>query len=202
MSDTTRASLPEVALGSAVLAADTARDLVKRAAYAGIRTVSDTRDAAVDQVQTRVRAIARAVAPGIIDELMPYLTSSVLPRFLDAALPLIEAKLLPRLMESAMPLIEERMMPRLMESALPLIEKQMMPGLLDAAIPLLQDKVVPLMIKDLTESEELRELITEQSRDVVADAAGDLRDSTAAADDRLEIGFRRLFHLSSSASAK
>ncbi|MEV0270183.1 hypothetical protein AB0H43_15495 [Hamadaea sp. NPDC050747] len=186
MSDTTRASLPEVALGSAVLAADTARDLVKRAASAGIRSVTDTRDAALDQVQTRVRMVARAVAPGVIDELMPYLTSSVLPRFLDAALPLIEAKLLPRLMESAMPLIEARMMPRL----------------LDAAIPLLRDKVVPIMIKDLTESEELRELITEQSRDVVADAAGDLRDSTAAADDRVEIGFRRLFHLSSSATAK
>ncbi|NUT19137.1 MAG: hypothetical protein HOV77_08115 [Hamadaea sp.] len=175
MSDTTRASLPEVALGSAVLAADAARDWVKRAATAGEHAMRSA-------VEVPIDFAAAKVVPRVIDDLMPYLTESVLPRFLDAALPLIEVKLLPRLLESAMPLIEATMLPRL----------------LDAATPLLQEKVLPIVIKDLTESAELRDLITEQSRDVVADAAGDLRESTAAADDRLESGFRRLFHLSSS----
>jgi len=172
MSDKTRASLPEVAVGSAVLATDTVRGLMMRAAHAGEHAIRSAAQVPLDFATTKV-------IPKVVDDLMPYLTSSVLPRFLDAALPQIEAKLLPRLMEAALPLIEERMMPRL----------------LDAAMPLLQAKVLPVMIRDLTESEELRELITEQSRDVVADAAGDLRDSTAAADDRVETGFRQMFHL-------
>jgi hypothetical protein len=67
MSDKTRESLPEVALGSAVLAADTARGWVKRAASAGARTIGDRRDAALGQVQTTVRSVARAMAPKIID---------------------------------------------------------------------------------------------------------------------------------------
>jgi hypothetical protein len=52
-----------------------------------------------------------------------------------------------------------------------------------------------MVIEDLTHSREFRELITEQSRDAVSDAAVDLRDSAAVADDRVEAGFRRLFRM-------
>ncbi|WP_027343500.1 hypothetical protein [Hamadaea tsunoensis] len=178
MSESNRASLPELALGGAVLAADTVSEAVsgfaRRTVAAGRKTVAGTigagsravtgaRDTAVQNLYRRrdaglskLRSTAEAqltwvettIVPRVVDDLMPYLTSSVLPRMIDAALPQI------------------------------------------------REKVVPIVIADLAESEELRELITEQSRDVVADAASDLRDSTAAADDRLETGFRRIFHLS------
>lgn len=117
-------------MGSAVLAADAAKGLVRRAATKPL-TWAET-----------------ALIPRIVDDLMPYLISSVVPRIIDGALPHI------------------------------------------------REKILPIIIEDLTESPQLRELITEQSRDVVADAAMDLRDSTAAADDRVEAGFRRLFNLS------
>jgi hypothetical protein len=124
-----RASLPELAVGTAVLAADAAKGLVRKAANKPITWAETT------------------LIPRVIDDLMPYLIASVVPRIIDGALPYI------------------------------------------------REKVLPVVIDDLTESPQLRELITEQSRDVVADAATDLRDSTAAADDRVEAGFRRLFHM-------
>ncbi len=40
---------------------------------------------------------------------------------------------------------------------------------------------------------ELRDLIMEQSRTVIGDAADQLRTSTASADDRVESAFRRMF---------
>lgn len=124
-----RASLPELAVGTAVLAADAAKGLFRRAASKPVQWAET------------------ALIPKVIDDLMPYLIASVVPRIIDGALPHI------------------------------------------------REKVLPVLIDDLTQSPQLRELITEQSRDVVADAAMDLRDSTAAADDRVEAGFRRLFHL-------
>jgi len=168
MSNKTRASLPELALGSAVLAADAARGLLKRTATAGAHAAQSGRDKAAGQLRAAADVplewASTTVVPKIIDELMPYISAKLLPQILDAAMPYIEAKMLPRL--------------------------------LDAAMPLIQAKVMPVLIQDLADSDDLRELITEQSRDVVADAAGDLRESTASADDRLETGFRRLFHLS------
>jgi hypothetical protein len=124
-----RTSLPELALGSAVLAGDVARGLVRKAAAAPV-TWAETK-----------------LVPKIIDDLMPYLVASVVPRIIEGVLPYV------------------------------------------------REKVLPIVIEDLTESPQLRDLITEQSRDVVADAATDLRDSTATADDRVEAGFRRLFHM-------
>lgn len=139
MSDT-RASLPELAVGSAVLAVDAARGLVRRATGAATTQAKAAATVPLQWAET-------ALIPKIIDDLMPYLVASVVPRIIDGVLPYIRAQ------------------------------------------------VLPAVIDDLTESPQLRELITEQSRDVVADAATDLRDSTAAADDRLESSVRRLLHL-------
>ncbi|NUT38221.1 MAG: hypothetical protein HOV79_34665 [Hamadaea sp.] len=177
MSDTHRASLPSLALGSAVLAADALRGAVRQ----GVRSATE---GPVDWATT-------TVVPKVVEQLMPYLTTTLLPRMLDAATPHI-----PKLLDSLMPYIEATVLPRLLRAAVPQIEAELMPRLLDAALPLIQQKVMPVIIADLAQSEELRELITEQSRDVVADAAGDLRESTASADDRVESGFRKLFHLS------
>lgn len=124
-----RVSLPELAVGSAVLVADAAGGLVRKAA-------------------AKPLTWAESVAiPKVIEDLMPYLIASVVPRIIDGMM------------------------------------------------PYLREKLLPMVIEDLTNSREFRELITEQSRDVVADAALDLRDSAASADDRVEAGFRRLFRL-------
>lgn len=124
-----RVSLPELAVGSAVLVADAAKGLVRKAAAMPVTWAETT------------------LIPRIIDDLMPYLISSVVPRIVDGSLPYI------------------------------------------------REKVLPVVIEDMADSPQLRDLITEQSRDVVADATTDLRDSTATADDRVEAGFRRMFHM-------
>jgi hypothetical protein len=142
-----RASLPHLAVGSAVLAADAAKGLVRRASGAATTQAK----AAATQAQAAAAAplqwVESALIPKIIDDLMPYLIASVMPRIIDGALPYV------------------------------------------------REHVMPILIDDLTESPQLRELITEQSRDVVADAATDLRGGTATADDRLESGVRRVLHL-------
>lgn len=206
MSDTRRASLPELALGSAVLAADAARGVLRRGAGAvteaggrrlrrGTRAAGARRDAAANRLRSAAEVpidwATTTVVPKVVDELMPYLTATVLPRMLDAATPHI-----PKLLDTLMPYIETTVLPRMLRAAVPQIESELMPRLIDAALPQIQQKVLPVVIADLAESDDLRELITEQSRDVVADAAGDLRESTAGADDRVESGFRKLFHLS------
>lgn len=121
--------LSALAAGSAVLVADAAQGLLRKAAAKPL-TWAET-----------------VVIPKIIDDLMPYLIENVVPRVIDGALPHI------------------------------------------------REKVLPIVIDDLSKSSKMRELITDQSRDAVADAAQDLRDSAAGADDRAEAGFRRLFHL-------
>jgi len=167
MSDNTRASLPELALGSAVLAADAARGLVRRAAGLGTEAWQSGKQAAATQVRSAAAApldwAEQNLIPKVVDDLMPYLVSSVVPRIIDGLTPYLVATAVPRI--------------------------------LDGVLPQIRAQVLPLLIEDLTQSPQLRELITEQSRDVVADAATDLRDSTAAADDRVETGVRRLFHL-------
>lgn len=167
MSDKTRASLPELALGSAVLAADAARGLVRRAAGAGADAWQSGKQTATAQVRDAVAVplgwAETTLIPKVIDDLMPYLVDNVVPRIIDGLSPYLVETVIPRILDGAMPQIRE--------------------------------KVLPMVIHDLTQSPELRDLITEQSRDVVADAATDLREGTAAADDRLESGFRRLFHL-------
>jgi hypothetical protein len=68
------------------------------------------------------------------------------------------------------------------------------PRLIDATIPLLRAEVLPVVIKDLTDDPLLRTLVLEQSRGVVSQAADQLRNATAHADDRVENLFRGLIH--------
>jgi hypothetical protein len=154
-------------MGSAVLAADAARGLVRRAAGAGADAWQSGKQTATAQVRSAAALplgwAEATLIPKVVDDLMPYIVASVVPRIIDGLSPYLMETVIPRILDSAMPQIREQ--------------------------------VLPMVIQDLTESPELRDLITAQSRDVVADAATDLRDSTAAADDRLESGFRRLFHI-------
>lgn len=92
---------------------------------------------------------------------------------------------------------ETAVIPKIIDDLMPYLIASVAPRIIDGVLPHIREKVLPIVIDDLSRSPQLRELITEQSRDVVADAAQDLRDSAASADDQVEAGFRRLFHLAS-----
>jgi hypothetical protein len=90
---------------------------------------------------------------------------------------------------------ETALIPKIIDDLMPYLVASVVPRIIDGVLPYVRENVMPVVIDDLTDSPQLRDLITEQSRDVMADAATDLRDGTAAADDRLESGIRRLLHI-------
>jgi hypothetical protein len=53
--------------------------------------------------------------------------------------------------------------------------------------------VLPVVIDDLTSDPRVRNLVVEQSRGVLGDAAAQVRTGTAEADDRVEAAVRRIF---------
>ena len=59
-------------------------------------------------------------------------------------------------------------------------------------MPEIRAKLLPAVIDDLADSPQLRDLMLEQGRGVVGDAAQHLRSTTASADDRVESAFRKL----------
>lgn len=71
------------------------------------------------------------------------------------------------------------------------LQRRGAPDLIDALIPYLRDRVLPVVVEDLMKDPQLRTLVVEESRDVVSQAADQLRDATAEADDRIEGAFRR-----------
>jgi hypothetical protein len=71
------------------------------------------------------------------------------------------------------------------------VQRRGMPDLIDALLPYLREEVLPVVVEDLMKDPQLRTLVVEESRDVVSQAADQLRDATAEADDRIEGAFRR-----------
>ena len=59
-------------------------------------------------------------------------------------------------------------------------------------MPEIRASVLPAVVDDLTNDPKVRELVTEQSRGAIEDAAHSVRTATAHADDRVENAFRRL----------
>jgi hypothetical protein len=76
------------------------------------------------------------------------------------------------------------------------VQRRGMPDLIDALLPYLRDQVLPIVVEDLMKDPQLRALVVEESRDVVSQAADQMRDATAEADDRIEGAFRRLIRRS------
>ena len=50
-----------------------------------------------------------------------------------------------------------------------------------------------MIVDDLAHDPNIRTMISEQSQGVVTDATEELRETSAEADDRVELAFRRLF---------
>ena len=68
----------------------------------------------------------------------------------------------------------------------------LMPRVIDKALPEIRTRILPVVVEDLAADPRVRDLLLEQSRDVLGEAAGGLRGHTATADDRVESAFRRM----------
>jgi hypothetical protein len=82
--------------------------------------------------------------------------------------------------------------PQIVDGLVPHLVDKVMPRLIDGAMPEIRSKVMPAVIEDLTNDPRVRDLMLEQGRGVVGEAAQHLRSTTATADDRVESAFRRL----------
>ena len=82
--------------------------------------------------------------------------------------------------------------PQIVDGLVPHMVDEVVPRILEGTLPEIRARVMPAVIDDLTHSPQVRELMMEQGRGVVGEAAEHLRSSSAAADDRLESAFRRL----------
>jgi hypothetical protein len=67
------------------------------------------------------------------------------------------------------------------------------PRVIEGALPEIRRRVIPVVIEDLTADPRVRDLVVEQGRGVIGDTAVQLRNGTAAADDRVEKAYRRVF---------
>lgn len=83
--------------------------------------------------------------------------------------------------------------PRLVDGLMPYLVDEVVPRLIDGVMPQIRTQVMPVLIEDLTADQRVRDLVVEQSRGMLDEAADELRTTTASADDRVEAAFRRLF---------
>lgn len=84
--------------------------------------------------------------------------------------------------------------PQIVDGLVPHLVDEVMPRLIDGALPEIRARVLPVVIDDLTNDPRVRDLVLEQGRSAVDEAAQHLRSTTASADDRVESAFRRLVH--------
>ena len=72
-------------------------------------------------------------------------------------------------------------------------QENVVPRVIEGALPEIRRRVIPVVIEDLTADPRVRDLVVEQGRGVIGDTAIQLRNGTAAADDRVEKAYRRVF---------
>ncbi len=87
---------------------------------------------------------------------------------------------------------QAKAVPQIVDGLVPHLVDEVVPRILEGALPEIRAKLLPAVIDDLAESPQVRDLMSEQGRGVVGDAAEHLRTTTASADDRVESAFRRL----------
>jgi hypothetical protein len=87
---------------------------------------------------------------------------------------------------------QAKVVPQIVDGLVPHLVDSVVPRILEGAMPEIRAQVLPVVIDDLTHSDQLRELMLEQGRGVMGEAAQHVRSTTASADDRVESAFRRL----------
>jgi hypothetical protein len=87
---------------------------------------------------------------------------------------------------------QARAVPQIVDGLGPHLVDKVVPRLIDGAMPEIRSRVLPIVIEDLTKDPRVRDLVVEQGRGVVGEAAQQPRVTTATAHDRVESAFRRL----------
>jgi hypothetical protein len=95
--------------------------------------------------------------------------------------------------DDALSWAEEQAAPRLIDGVLPRLTVEVVPRVITSVVPQIRTEVLPVIMSDLAADPGVRDLVMEQSRGVLDDAANQVREGTAAADDRVESLARRLF---------
>jgi hypothetical protein len=87
---------------------------------------------------------------------------------------------------------QREVVPPIVDGLVPHLVSKTLPRLIDGAMPEIRLRVLPVVVDDLTTDPKIRGLVAEQGRGMIGDAAHELRDSSANADDRVESAFLRL----------
>lgn len=95
-------------------------------------------------------------------------------------------------MNSSVEWAEKRVVPKVVDDMMPYVVNTVVPQVIDGAMPQVREKVIPVIIDDLSRDPKVRKLITDQSQSVVGEAANELRETSEAADDRVEAAFNRM----------
>ncbi len=87
---------------------------------------------------------------------------------------------------------QREVVPQIVDGLVPHLVATTLPRIIDGALPDIRLRVLPVVVDDLTTDPKIRDLVSEQGRGMLGDAANELRATTATADDRLESAFLRL----------
>jgi hypothetical protein len=118
--------------------------------------------------------------------------STFLRASVDDGVTWAEEQAVPQVVDGLVPHLVESVVPQIVDGIVPHLVDTVVPQVIDGVMPEIRAKVLPVIIDDLTNDPRLRELVLEQSRGVVGEAAQQMRSATATADDRVEQAFRRL----------
>lgn len=95
-------------------------------------------------------------------------------------------------MDGSVDWAERRVVPKVVEDMLPYVVNTLVPKVIDGVMPQVREKVLPVLVDDLSRDPKVRKMIADQSQSVVSEAAIELRETSADADDRIESAFRKL----------
>jgi hypothetical protein len=87
---------------------------------------------------------------------------------------------------------EREVVPGIVDGLVPHLVEQTLPRLIDGALPAIRAQVMPVVVDDMTTDPKVRDLVSEQGRGLIGEAAQELRENAASADDRVESAFQRL----------
>ena len=88
--------------------------------------------------------------------------------------------------------LDREVVRRVAASMTPYLVDELVPTVIEGVLPLIRSRVVPLVVADLAEDEQIREMIAQQSRGMAAWTVGEVRKVSTAADERVELAARRM----------
>jgi hypothetical protein len=89
---------------------------------------------------------------------------------------------------------QREVVPQVVDGLVPHLVSKTLPQIIEGALPEIRVRILPVVVDDLATDPKIRDLVTEQGRGMLGEAATELRSTTASADDRLESAFLRLLH--------